>query len=404
MLVPVPEIGVMRAHVWWPDAPAVQVLRRHPDGVLHPVRAAYPLRPGATRRNLCANPSLEAGLNGYVQADGTPTLSTITTATDPTIPHGTQALRATIATAGSCGVVIPQALGGGGPVIIGIDLKLSVRPSSMTVTISWVDGSGGTLAPSSATLTANEINMSVGEWARQTVAALPCPSSAATATVKVVAGGLPAGSTVDLDGVVMERGGDGTWFDGDILGATWLGAQHLSASVLAPVITVDDGECPLDQAVTYLVANPAATGGRIVSEPVTLDSRGQSWLTHPDTPSAPIPALPPATFDISRALDAAVFAPLGREHPVVITGQSRRSPTGELSLTLLTRVERDALLARMRDGRPMLLRTPPSYGYDDMWLTLLDSTQRRVGYLPREEPEILTAPFVAVEEPSVLVA
>lgn len=402
VIAPDPERGVMRITMWWPSAPVLHVVRLHPDGSRHPVRGAYGLVvEGETRRNLCPNPSIEAGLNGYVPGDGNPTLTQITAPTDvPTVPSGTAALRASITAAGPLGATVPTTLTGSLGVTIGFAAQLSTRPTAMRVAVSWADASGGALTPNTVNLTANQINNSVNQWARQVIRFTP-PAGAVTPTVKIIADGLPEGAALDLDALTVEQATtDGSFFDGDQLGGLWTGTRGLSESLLAPVQTLIDGECPLDLPVAYIVADPALAGGRATSDLATLASRGRAWLTHPQRAGEPVTVDLRSTPTLEHGINQGIFRPIGATHAVVVSALQRQAPTGTIAINAVSFAERDTLRSLFADAAPVLLRAPADYGYGPgLWLALGALTEDREGRRAWQDACLLSAPFVEVDPP-----
>src|SRR5437868_9488322 len=77
----VPDSGVVSIRAWWPDAPALQLVRITPDGARHPVRGGYPVVPTAsTRRNISTNPSVETATTGWLAGNAQTTISRIAVA------------------------------------------------------------------------------------------------------------------------------------------------------------------------------------------------------------------------------------------------------------------------------------------------------------------------------------
>lgn len=397
-ILPVPESGVMRVTAWWPDAAFLQIIRVHNDGSLYTVRDANPLQVTApTRRNFATNPGLEVGLNGFVADAGTPTL---TRPNDGTATAGSFYLKATNASLGSNGVTVPAAMPPGLDLTVGFDMKLSARATSVTVQVNWADAGGIPLTSTTAALTANDINQSVGQWSRQVVR-MNTPLNGVTATVKVICGGMPAAGSQSLDQITIERGNtDGSPFDGSTYGATWAGTVGLSASVLAPMLTVDDGECPVDSSVQYRVVNPRATGGTMTSDPATLDSLGFTWLTHP------LHAVTPRKITVKRApkrtrvAKQGVFMPIGAKYSVSRSEARRRAPNGTFELYALSWAERDDLLRLFDDMMAVLIRAPIDYGYGDgMWLELRDMDEDPEEHLAYQDVRLFSAPFDQTEAP-----
>ncbi len=405
-LAPDPAAGVMRVWGWWPDARGLQIVRVAADGTRTPVRGAYPIAVAAsTRRNYATNPSIEVGLNGYVPGTGTPTLTQIARADDPS--GGVSALRATIASSGTDEVTVPHSLPPA-RATVAFDLRLSALPTGVTITLAWTNSSGSALTTSTATLTAGQYTASVAQWARQVVT-LTAPNGAAVAgSLKIAAAGMPAGGQMDLDRVLAESAtSDGSYGDGTSLGGVWTGTAHLSTSLLAPVQMVDDGECPLDVPVRYELFNSAPTGGRVTSPPSILESGDRVWLTHPEYPDSPVAASVVSTPRLEHVLRQALHTILDSPYPVAVSAAQRLAPGGEVQLVAPTFADRDRLLDEVfGTGMPVLLRQPGRFGRGDgEWITLgtvVEDPLDQKGWSPAR---VLTAPFQVVDAPAdVLVA
>lgn len=399
---PIPDRGVMEVTAWWPDAAVLNLIRVDLDGTQTPVRGGAPVAAvGSTRRNLCQNPSFESGLNGVVPDLGTPTL---TRPNDGTAPRGSYYLKATVAAAGSCGVVIPNAVGAGQDLTVAFDLKLSAAATSLTVQASFTDVDGNPLTLASATLTADQINNSVSQFARQ-VLRLTTPAAGVTATIKVIAGGLPAGGAMSLDGITIERGttSDGSYFDGATYGATWLGTPDLSAAVLAPLLIVEDGECPLDVPVQYQLVNGSLTGGRMTSAYATLPSNETVWLTHPSAPDNPMEIFVAKRPLRGKAANQAVFQAINSPKFLTIASRTRSAwrSTEAIQIWTFGAEKTGRLLEMLDDNMPVLLRTPASLNYGPpMWLSLGDIEEDPDGAGDWQEMLKISAPWVEVAAPA----
>lgn len=398
--VPERERGVVTLFGWWPYATTLHMIRLHPDGSRHPVRGGYGLPiTAATRGNWSTNPSFEVGLNGVTPDVGSPTLTQIT---DPATPSGTYIMRCTVAGSGSNGVTIPTSLRGAAPVTIGFATRYSVRPTGVRVTVTWTDVSAASLGTTTINLTADQINQSVNQFARQVVTTTP-PATAYTPTIKIIADGMTAGSTMDLDAITIEQGTitDGSFFDGDTLGGTWAGTVGLSTSALAPMQIIDDAEAPLDIPVTYIVTNPTLTGGQVTSDPTVLPAYGKwCWLTHPTSNLDPLRVDLRSVPVLEREIDQGVFWPVGSRTAVTVSAQ-RRGPTTELAFNANSFDDRDALIDAMSDGLPLLLRAPAHYGYGEgTWWAFGRVTEDREGRLAYQDAALLTATATEVSPPA----
>ncbi|WP_410662009.1 hypothetical protein [Amycolatopsis sp. lyj-84] len=400
-ILPVPQDGVMRVTAWWPNASVVQLIRQHPDGTLWPVRGGNPLGVSEpTRYNHATNPSVEVGLHGYVPDAGNPVLARVT---GPAAPRGGAYLTATIAEAGAAGVTVPTSVPYGPEVTIGLDLRISHRPASVTIQVTWTTAGGVALPPASADLTADQVNASIGQFARHVVTLTP-PAGAVTPTMKVLADGLPAGAVLGLDGITVEtQRTAGAFFDGAVYGGTWVGSAGLSESTVAPLLVLDDAECPLDVPIRYRLVNPAPTGGTMTSQSATLLSLGRTWLTHPSRPGKPVTVHVGSVPSRTREAARGIFYPVGATHPIIVSSAQRRAATGDLTIGALSFRERDHLLDLFADLQPVYLRTPAEFGYGaGMWLALGDLTEDAGNRRAYQQTRILTAPFHEVEAPSEL--
>jgi hypothetical protein len=210
---------------------------------------------------------------------------------------------------------------------------------------------------------------------------------------------------MSLDGITIEQGiTTGSRFDGGTLGATWTGTIGLSTSLLADVVTVVDGECPLDTPVTYVVADPSITGGRATAPRATLDSLDRSWLTHPNSPGEPVRISLRKKPVLAYPIAQGRFRPIGRRYAVVVTAATRQSAEGPIEINALSAAEHAQLLELLDDGKAVLVRAPADYHWAPRWLSLgalTDDPEDRLAY---QDAWLLSADFVEVDAPSVLVA
>jgi hypothetical protein len=374
----------------------LQLLRTGPDGVLTPVRGGYPVTPTATVVNYATNPN-SLSTAGYVPGTGSPTLS-LYARTD----IGGNAVRATIASPGTDEVTVPQSLLAAPIVSVAFDLQLSAKATAVTVTLAWNDGSGNALTATAPTLTADQISSATGQFTRFALSVAPPAAAATCPSLKVTAAGMPAGGTMDLDRWKLVAAADaGVYGDGDSLGGQWTGTAGLSTSVLAPVQTVVDGECPLDVACSYAVYAPFITGNFARTPVVTLASNENSWLTHPAYPSAPVQVYPCEAPALVRKIAQGVFPIIGRANPIVVSAASRLSPTGTMMIDAATFAARDQLLSMFADGSAVLLRAPADFGYGQgLWLAIGDVTEDPKGRPAWSQSRPLTVAFTVVDSPA----
>lgn len=333
--------------------------------------------------------------------DGADDTST-STLPDPTyVAAGTYSLRMTTSNTVT-GVILPGTLPGTGDFTFSFGLASSTAPSSVVVTVDWINAAGAGAGTTTINLTSDQIAASVGRGARHVVG-FSAPASAASGTAKLTVNGVVAGTTnVDLDAVVIEPGTtDGSFFDGTTFGGNWTGTAHLSTSLLAPVQVIDDGECPLDIPVVYEAYNAALIGGRMQAEAAILESREQTWLTHPATAGTPMLVDLRTVPTREHGIDQGVFWAIDRPRAVVISGPERRAPSGTIAINAISVAEKDALMEKFRDASPVLVRTPADYhlGTAGTWYSLGSLIEDREGRKAWMDAWLLTAPYYEVDPP-----
>lgn len=200
---------------------------------------------------------------------------------------------------------------------------------------------------------------------------------------------------------------------------TWTGAAYLNVyrvvgSTVSQVrgaspisstgsVTFSDPEAPLDVPLYYQVASPTYQYQTLTSNTVTLASSGVSWLTHPNFPELSTQLWVERNPVKRRSIDQAVFRPVGRRNPVVVTGGVRSSPAYTLECVTETQPQRDNMLSLLADGSPLLLRTPVNYGFDSQtWLSVQDVDETPVTGKVTEWMRRWPIPVVEVDPPSVI--
>jgi hypothetical protein len=405
-----PELGVMRIFAWWPDATLLHLVRVHPDGSRHAVRGGTPRRvPGPTRRNHDQNPSGEVGTHGLFPGAGDPVLRQVPREPDDVSGGGRYAIANDLGEAGPSGLsrpIDPMEVAKGAATV-SFDALFSAQPSSVTVSVEWVDAAGDPTPPSTATLTADDLVRSVGLWGRQH-AHLTAPGDAATAVdVDVTATGLPAGPSFIHDRWVLEQGHtDGSFIGGSVPGGQWLGVPELSASLVADVQVVDDGECPLDVPVRYELFYAGITTGLMRSLPDVLASPRShygAWLTHPRWPDRPIPLWIPRDPAVSRPIERSTSKVMGRRRKVVRSDDQRSGDEGTLIVYTEGQAAGTAFSQALDDGRSLLVRLPAGFQHPPLWWLSFDvverSNPRGDGPYPRREWSL---PFTEVDAPNAI--
>jgi len=400
-----PDTGVARVYAWWPNEPAPLLSRAQPDGSVVPVRGGFPIKPsGLTRNNYCQNPSIEAGINGFVAATGAPTISQVTR-TDIAAPN--QALKAVIAGAGGCGVKPPHVTPFSNSFNFGFDLLISTAPTgTISVIVSYATSTGGSAGSSTFSMTTAQAIPYVGQFGRISGSVAAPSTAASVTTVEILVGGLPSSGYIELDHIMFSgQDTNTTYADGDAAGASWAGVAELSASVIAPITIIDDGECPLDQSIRYSIRSQSMIGGTVYSPTITLNSNGTTWATHPFFPTQPRRVVVKES-DIDKVYPAnqGIFTPIGANYPIAVSSGNRQASTGTWVWGVFSYAERDDWLINMLDTlQPILFRMPAAYGYGyGRWYSLGDVTEQSLGLGPLQDMRAFSAPFIEVAGPSAV--
>lgn len=402
---PDPLLGQVRIAAWWSDAPYLRLVRVV-NGERTPVRGAYPAPvTTATRRNRCTNPSAEVDTAGWLAGANT----TLTRIVEAAMPAGVAAFRLKATAAGAVNATVPVALPlPDGPPAVSLALRLSAAPSgALTVSVAWRDASAALLGTTTATIASGALAAYVNRWGRTPVLNVPYPTlgagtaAIASGTMTLSVAGMAINATADIDAVLIEGGtSTGDYFDGSTNAFTsWAGTAHASTSTQAPVMTLVDTEAPLDVPIRYELSAPDQPAFRAISEPVTLPSGGRTWLSHPYS-GATLVVTVAEEPDQTRAISRGVFEVIGRARPIAINANQRQSSSASLTVWTETFAERDALLAMLDDGAPLLLRAPAELGHGPSeWLSIGDVTYKAVGHGAWEHTREFTLPYVVVDAP-----
>lgn len=395
---PDPINGVVNVSAWWPNIQSLELMRLTPDGATTPVRGGFPIKNGPTRFNFCNNPSGQVANNGYFPRTGTPTFSTALRA-DTNGP----CILVHVVSTGEVSFDVPfdSSMTSAPTITVGFDLLLPRRPGTGTVKLSFLDSLGVATTPASIVIDGNTLNESINQWSRVVVQLIPPPSAADVVTVNLDFTSMVSGDLIGLSEVTIEdQATDGSPADGSIIGGLWNGTPGLSTTTFADVMTVIDGECPLDVPVVYQLWNTSITGGEVQSVQVTLDSNDQSWISHSSTPDMPVPVTLTITPDIKMALQQTTLQIIGRSRPVVIVAGVRQAPSGSVTLDSPSFAYRTQILELMQDGSALFFRAPGEYGYGyGQWLSLGDWAETAAGRAAWQQTRAITLPFQEVDPP-----
>ncbi len=173
----------------------------------------------------------------------------------------------------------------------------------------------------------------------------------------------------------------------------------------------DGGERVAVGAITVSAAGPDYTIAE-TSAPVTI-TPDNGWLIHPAKPALSFPILEDdkdrAGIKELGAIHAAstttLHHVLGNEYPVAVNNGPRLSDELNVSFTLATADELDAMRGLLSDQTPILFRFPPAWGqeFNDGFYSVGDLVIERLAQMPGLSYRNVTLPLTATESPIVTV-
>lgn len=183
------------------------------------------------------------------------------------------------------------------------------------------------------------------------------------------------------------------------------GAQEATVTPSSSVV-VSDYEAPLGVTLTYhaQVANAAGELSPATTTTVTVPSSATDdpWLVDiayvANTQRVMVESLP----ELKHAIDAAVHWVIARRAPIVTSDVAR---TAEFELTFVVADDDAAVRARntLGNGIPCLLRTPPEQGVGNLYLSVIEFSERRAGRLALHPDRRFVVSAVQVQRPDPLV-
>ncbi|CAL9650755.1 carbohydrate binding domain-containing protein [Streptomyces sp. enrichment culture] len=371
--------------------------------------------------------SFEQGTGGWTVTSGPATLAR-STPWGAAAYSGNYSLTVTSATAATSTLRSPLA-----PVTEGVNWRaqIIVRHSagswtSVRVRTHWYD-SGGDLGTSTGLAYA----VPPGSWYLLTSDAT-APAGATQAAVEVVPVAAAAASVLWVDGVALwqvlpltavEAVSAGGYIQLTLreLPADYLisvyritpdGARTLvrgpnglinQQPIDSDAMVLEDHEAPIGVTVSYRIELYSTNGVLAAtrsSEPVTLSLAdiNTSWLKDPANPQRNCLVLVQQAPEWERPIEQAAFVIRGRRNKVVLSGR-RQGLEGDLSIWTRTDAEREALHLLLDSGNVLLWQAAPGMGVDDMYVSVANISEGRIGKLAQEQWRAWTLPLTEQDMP-----
>jgi hypothetical protein len=176
--------------------------------------------------------------------------------------------------------------------------------------------------------------------------------------------------------------------------------------ITTDLLIVEDHEAPFGIAVAYNIVIRNADGTTAStrsSTPVTLQlaNLNEAWLKDPGNPQRNLRVLVQRAPDWARPIEQAVHRVRGRRNPVVLSG-IRGGLEGELAIWTRSDEERQALHLLLDSGNTLLWQAARGMGVSDMYVSVAQISEARVGALAQELWRAWTLPLTQQDMPVTL--
>lgn len=176
--------------------------------------------------------------------------------------------------------------------------------------------------------------------------------------------------------------------------------------ITTDLLIVEDHEAPFGIAVAYSIVIRNADGTTAStrsSTPVTLQLAdvNEAWLKDPGNPQRNLRVLVQRAPDWQRPIEQSVQRVRGRRNPVILSG-IRGGLEGELAIWTRSNEERQALHLLLDSGNTLLWQAAPGMGAADMYVSVAEVAEARVGVLAQEPWRAWTLPLIQQDMPVTL--
>jgi hypothetical protein len=197
---------------------------------------------------------------------------------------------------------------------------------------------------------------------------------------------------------VYRVGADGIWTL--VRGPAGLIDQQVITSDL---MIIEDHEAPFGVPIYYHIetyTSPGVLSGTRSSATVTLTLAdiNTAWLKDPGNPQRNCLVVVQQAPDWKRPIEQATFVVRGRRNKVTYSGV-RQGLEGDLAIWTRSDAERKALHLLLDSGNVLLWQAAPGMGVDDMYVSVAEVPEVRVGRLAQEQWRAWTLPLIEGDMP-----
>ncbi|MFJ2961161.1 hypothetical protein ACIPIC_02490 [Streptomyces collinus] len=176
--------------------------------------------------------------------------------------------------------------------------------------------------------------------------------------------------------------------------------------ITSDLLIVEDHEAPFGMAVAYNIVIRNADGTTASTRSSTsvtlqLTDFNEAWLKDPSMPQRNLRVLVQRAPDWARPIEQAVHRVRGRRNPVVLSGV-RGGLEGDLAIWTRSDEERQALHLLLDSGNTLLWQAGQGMGVSDLYVSVAQISEARVGALAQELWRAWTLPLVQQDMPVTL--
>lgn len=174
-------------------------------------------------------------------------------------------------------------------------------------------------------------------------------------------------------------------------------------TITSDLMVIEDHEAALNTPVYYWIEMyPAGslTGStrQTATITVSLDDINEAWLKDPSNPQRNMRVVVAKAPDWTRPVDQSSFVIRGRRNKVVLSG-IRQGLEGDLAILTRSDAERAGLHLLLDSGNTLLWQAVPGMGVADMYVSVAQITEARLGGLAQDVWRQWTLPLVEADMP-----
>ncbi|MBB5129830.1 hypothetical protein FHS32_006624 [Streptomyces albaduncus] len=173
-------------------------------------------------------------------------------------------------------------------------------------------------------------------------------------------------------------------------------------TITSDLLIVEDHEAPMGVPISYHIEIYNLGGERSTRSSdtvtLTLDDINEAWLKDPGNPQRNMRVMVQSAPDWQRPVEQSTVVVRGRRNKVVLSGK-RQGLEGDLAIWTRSDEERRALHLLLDSGTTLLWQAAPGMGVGDMYVSVAQATEARIGQLAQEAWRSWTLPLVQQDMP-----